>query len=53
VKWESRVWEVDGSNCLKADDSQKSFLFTLKNPHKRPAEEIGVEGQTEAHGNLV
>jgi hypothetical protein len=40
VEWESRVWngkKRDENNCLKADDSQKSFLFTLKNPHNLPA----------------
>jgi hypothetical protein len=34
--WESRVWNRKygkADNCLKRDDSQKSFLFTLKNPH--------------------
>jgi hypothetical protein len=36
MEWEWRKWngKYDGeSNCSKADDSQKSFLFTLKNPH--------------------
>jgi hypothetical protein len=40
LKWESRVWNgKDGNenNCCKADGSQKSFLFTLKNPHNIPA----------------
>jgi hypothetical protein len=32
VEWESRK-----RNCLKADASVKSFLFTLKNPHNVPA----------------
>jgi hypothetical protein len=35
VEWESRVsngkWG-DTNNCWKGDESQKSFLFTLKNP---------------------
>jgi hypothetical protein len=36
VEWESRKWDgkyEDEGNCWKADDSRKSFLFTLKNPH--------------------
>jgi uncharacterized coiled-coil protein SlyX len=36
VKLESRVWNgksEDESNCWKSEDSLKSFLFTLKNPH--------------------
>jgi hypothetical protein len=33
VKWESREWNGNGDNTWKADDSEKSFLFTLKNPH--------------------
>jgi hypothetical protein len=40
VEWDSRVWnrkKEDENNCLKADDSLKSFLFTLKNPHNIPA----------------
>jgi hypothetical protein len=40
VEWESRVWNgklSDESNCWKADDSLKSFIFTLKNPHNIPA----------------
>jgi hypothetical protein len=36
VEWESGVWNGNGgaeSNLPKADDSGKSFLFTLKNLH--------------------
>jgi hypothetical protein len=36
VEWESRVWNGKywkENNCRKADDSEKGFLFTLKNPH--------------------
>jgi hypothetical protein len=35
VKWESRKWngkKGDENNCWKADNSEKSFLTTLKNP---------------------
>jgi FtsZ-binding cell division protein ZapB len=37
VKWES----LNGS--YKADDSLKSFLFTLKNPHNLPASRFSLE----------
>jgi hypothetical protein len=40
VEWESRVWngkKWDENNCLKGDDSLKTFIFTLKNPHNMPA----------------
>jgi hypothetical protein len=36
VQWESRIWNMEtGShnNCHKSDDSLRSFIFTLKNPH--------------------
>jgi hypothetical protein len=42
VEWESRVWKEDDSHC-KADDSQKSFLFTLKNPHNIPARRFALK----------
>jgi hypothetical protein len=48
VKWESRVWNgmTGGSdNCFKADDSQKSFLFTLKNPHNIPARRFALKAE--------
>jgi hypothetical protein len=32
-----------GSNCLKSDDSLKSFLFTLKNPHNIPARKFALK----------
>jgi hypothetical protein len=47
LEWESRKWKGKwkgkGSNCLKADDSQKSFLFTLKNPHNIPARRFALK----------
>jgi hypothetical protein len=39
VKWKSRVWNgkhEKEDNCPKVDDSQKSFRFTLRNPHHVP-----------------
>jgi hypothetical protein len=46
VERESRVWNgMDDlwNNCFKADDSQKSFLFTLKNPHNIPARRFALK----------
>jgi hypothetical protein len=37
VEWESRTYNWKENNCSKADDSLRSFLFTLKNPHNIPA----------------
>jgi hypothetical protein len=48
VEWESRVWNGkrwDKDNCWKADDSQKSFLFTLKNPHNIPARRFALKAE--------
>jgi hypothetical protein len=48
VEWESPVWngkDGDMSNCLKADDSQKSFLFTLKNPHNIQARRFALKAE--------
>jgi prefoldin subunit 5 len=49
VKWVSRVWNRKGGkdgNCLKADDSLRSFLFTLKNPHNVPAKKFALKAET-------
>jgi hypothetical protein len=46
VEWESRVWNRKNGNednCLKADPSLKSFLFTLKNPHNVPARRFALK----------
>jgi hypothetical protein len=32
-------------NCVKADDSQKSFLFSLKNPHNIPARRFVLKAE--------
>jgi hypothetical protein len=37
--------EWDSSNRWKADDSQKSFLFTLKNPHNIPARRFTLKAE--------
>jgi hypothetical protein len=34
--------ELDCSSMYKADDSLKSFLFTLKNPHNIPARKFAL-----------
>jgi hypothetical protein len=52
VERESPVWNGSENNCWKADNSEKSFLFTLKNPHSIPARRF-VEGSKEARGNQV
>jgi hypothetical protein len=46
IKWESRVWNKkwgDEDNSWKADGNQKSFLFTVKNPHKFPARRFALK----------
>jgi hypothetical protein len=43
VEWESRVWKGDGRNCLKGDDSLRSFLFTLRNPHGVPPRKFALK----------
>jgi hypothetical protein len=40
VAWESRT-----SNCCKADDSLKSFVFTLKNPHNIAARRFALKAE--------
>jgi hypothetical protein len=53
MKWESRVWNrKDGKkdNHYKADDSLKSFLFTLKNPHNIPARRFALKTEKNPHG---
>jgi hypothetical protein len=48
LKWESLVWngkKGKENNTLKADDSQKSFIFTLKNPHNLPAKRFALNAE--------
>jgi hypothetical protein len=46
VEWESRStncwYQVD---CYKSDDSLKSFLFTLVNPHDIPARKFALKAE--------
>jgi hypothetical protein len=55
VQWESRVWSRkydDQSNCWKADDSLKSFIFTPKNLHNIPARRFASKAK-QKHGEIV
>jgi hypothetical protein len=48
VKWESRKWNRKNgkeNNRVKADDSQKSFIFTLKNEHKVGERRFGLKSE--------
>jgi prefoldin subunit 5 len=48
VEWDSRVWNgywADRDNMPKVDDSLKSFLFTLKNPHNIPARRFALKAE--------
>jgi hypothetical protein len=48
AEWESRVWNGkrgNENNSSKADDSLRSFLFTLKNPHKVPARKFALKAE--------
>jgi hypothetical protein len=36
-------WESSAAGCVKGDDSLKSFLFTLKNPHNIPARRFALK----------
>jgi hypothetical protein len=37
--------EGESKNWRKADDSQKSFIFTLTNPHKVPAKKLTLKAE--------
>jgi hypothetical protein len=48
LTWESRVWNGksgDENNYLKADENQKSFIFTLKNPHNVAARRFALKAE--------
>jgi hypothetical protein len=45
VVWESRKWNGtfgSDNNCRKADESLKSFIFTIRNPHNVPARKFAL-----------
>jgi hypothetical protein len=43
VKWESRKWNGRAEEMLKGDDSLRSFLFTLRNPHDVPPRKFALK----------
>jgi hypothetical protein len=43
LEWESRKYHA--INCWKADNSLRSFLFTLKNPHNIPARRFALKAE--------
>jgi hypothetical protein len=48
VEWESIKWNGKRgkeNNCYKADDSLRSFVFTLKNPHNISARRFGLKAE--------
>jgi hypothetical protein len=45
VKWESLIWRGDIEDSAKGDDSLKSFVFTLKNPHNLPARKFALKDE--------
>jgi hypothetical protein len=48
VEWKSLTWngkKGNESNCIKADASLKSFLFTLKNPHNLPGRRFALKAE--------
>jgi hypothetical protein len=48
VEWESRVFNGKRgleSNCWKSDESMKSFIFTLKNPHNIPPRRFPLKAE--------
>jgi hypothetical protein len=48
LSWESRVWNGkrgDENNCRKCDDSLKSFIFTLINPHNTQARTFALKAE--------
>jgi hypothetical protein len=47
MAWESRFYDDNqmGMNCWKADDSMRSFVFTLKNPCNIPARTFALKAE--------
>jgi hypothetical protein len=56
VEWESRDWNqmvgIEDNRC-KTDESFKSFLFTLKNPHNISARKFALREKIETSGNML
>jgi hypothetical protein len=52
VKWES---SAPGEECghYKGDDSGRSFLFTLRNPHGVPPRKFALKAEKKEHGICV
>jgi hypothetical protein len=52
VEWESRKWSRSSdsreNNCLKADPTLESFLFTLRNPHRIRARKFTLKSARRA-----
>jgi hypothetical protein len=52
VEWESRVWNRkygNEDNCRKGDDSLRSFLFTLRNPHGVPPRKLALREEMKGY----
>jgi hypothetical protein len=49
VKWESRAWTGNWRDIAKADESQKSFIFSLKNPRNFPAKRFALKREARHH----
>jgi hypothetical protein len=48
VEWASPVWNNQGgdkNNTLRGDDSLRSFLFTLRNPHSVPPRKFALKAE--------
>jgi hypothetical protein len=52
VKWEARMWNGkhgEENNTWKGDDSLRSFLFTLRNPHGVPPRKFALRAERKEH----
>jgi hypothetical protein len=48
VEWELLMWNKKAgneNNTFKTDENQKSFIFTLKNPHNIPAKRFALKAE--------
>jgi hypothetical protein len=48
VEWESGDANTDNADCFRTDPSQKSFIFTLKNPRNFPPRKFPLN-----HGKAI